>query len=439
MARTALLTPLKHRDFALLWAGMTVSLLGDGIYFVAIAWEVYALSDDPASLALVGLAWSLGMVAFLLVGGSVADRVDRRMQMVTADLVRLVAVAAMGLLTVTGAVAVWHLVALSLLFGIGEAFFSPAFSALIPQLVPRERLVQANALQQIVRPAAYRLAGPALGGVLVALVGAGTAFLIDAGTFVAAIACVALIRARPAGLHQSVRAVHGGVREGFGWARTQAWFWATLLMAALGIMLTVGPQEVLLPYIIRHEMHEPASAFGLVLAAGGVGGIGGGLVMGSRPLPARPLRFMYAWWALATVVIAGYAVATTIWQLAVLTFLFGLGIACGMVVWATLMQTRVPPEMLGRVSALDWVVSIGLSPVSFALTAPVVALAGTDATLLGGGLVGGAVTLLTYALVPGLRADDARASASSEGQQVREEPRVPHGRGVHADDLDALA
>ena len=439
MRRTTLLIPLKHRDFALLWAGMTVSLLGDGIYFVAIAWQVYALTDEPTALALVGLAWSLGMVGFLLLGGSVADRVDRRVQMIVADAVRLCAVAAMGVLTLTGAVEIWHLVALSLLFGIGEAFFSPAFSALIPQLVPREELLQANALQEVVRPAAFRLLGPALGGLLVALFGAGPALLIDAGTFVVAIGCVLAIRASPVVVTQSLADVHGGVREGLGWARTQPWFWATLLMAALGIMLTVGPSEVLLPYVIRHDLNETAGAFGLVLAAGGLGGIVGGLVMGRRALPRRPLRFMYGWWALSVTTIAGYALATAVWQLAALTFVFGVGIARGMVVWATLMQTRVPPSMLGRLSALDWAVSIGLSPVSFALTGPMAALAGVDATLLGGGLLGGAVTMGVYYLVPSLRADDERTAGSAQGDEVLQEPRVPHGALVHADDLDTVA
>lgn len=419
MAGPALLSPLKQRDFALLWAGMTVSLLGDGIYLVAIAWQVYDLTESPAALALVGFAWSLGMVAFLLLGGSVADRVDRRMQMVVADLVRLAAVAAMGVLAVTGAVEVWHLVALSLLFGVGEAFFSPAFSALIPQLVRAEDLVQANALQQVVRPATFRLVGPALGGVLVAAFGAGTAFLVDAGTFATAIGCVLAIRARPEAVDRALTRAHGGVREGLAWARREPWFWATLVMSALGIMLTLGPQEVLLPYVVRNELGARASAFGLILAAGGVGGIAGGLQMSRRGMPARPLRFMYVWWAIAVVVIAGYAFATAVWQLAALTFLFGIGIARGMVVWATLVQTRVPTAMLGRVSALDWTVSIGLSPVSFALTGPIAALAGADATLVGGGLLGAALTLGTYYVVPGLRADDARSAA--------QEPRDPRG------------
>ncbi len=438
MSVPTLLTPLKARDFALLWLGMTVSLLGDGVYFVAIAWQVYDLTDSPAALSLVGLAWSLGMVGFLLLGGSIADRVDRRVQMMAADGARLLAVAAMGVLAVTGVVEVWHLVALSLLFGVGEAFFSPAFNALIPQLVAPGLLVQANALEGVMRPAMFRLAGPAIGGVLVAAFGAGTAFLVDAGTFAIAIGCVLAIRARPEAVDQALARAHGGVREGLAWARREPWFWVTLTMVAVSIMLTVGPQDVLLPFVLRHDLEEPASAFGLVLAAGGVGGIVGGLVMSRIGVPRRPLRFMYAWWALAVLMIAGYAVATAPWQLAALTFVFGVGISFGNVVWATLMQTRVPPGMLGRVSALDWAVSIGLSPVSFALTGPIAALAGADTTLLVGGLAGAALTLGAYYVVPELRRDDARA-ASGQGGEVVEEAGVAHGGGVHADDLDALA
>lgn len=433
MPRIALLTPLRHRDFALLWAGMTISLLGDGILFVAIPWQIYDLTDAPTALSLYGLMWSLGMVGFLLVGGSFADRVDRRTLMVLADSIRGLVVLAMGLLAVTGTVEVWHLVVLALVYGIAEAFFSPAFTALIPQLLPQDALVQANALQEVLRPATYRLAGPALGGALVGFFGAGTAFLVDAGTFCVAIACITAIRARPA--VGSIAGEHGGIREGMAWAKGQPWFWATLIAASASILLTVGPQEVLLPYVIRHELGLGAGSFGLVLTAGGVGGIAGGLVMSQTGLPRRKLGFLYASWTIAVAMIAGYAVATAVWQLMALTFVFGVGIACGMVVWATLMQTRVPPEMMGRVTALDWVVSIGLSPVSFALTGPVAALAGADATLLVGGLGGALIMPVLYVGVAGLRSDDARSAQVGE---VVQEPRVGDRRAAPADDLDAL-
>ena len=141
-----LLRPLRERDFALLSAGMTISLLGDGIFVVAEAWQVYDLDNDPVALSLVGTAWTLGMVAFLLTGGVVTDRADRRRVLIAADLVRAVALVAMGVLSLTGAIAIWHLVVLSVLMGIGEAFFGPAFGAIVPEVVAAEQLVQANAL-----------------------------------------------------------------------------------------------------------------------------------------------------------------------------------------------------------------------------------------------------------------------------------------------------
>ncbi|CAA9475261.1 MAG: hypothetical protein AVDCRST_MAG13-764 [uncultured Solirubrobacteraceae bacterium] len=399
---------------------MVVSLLGDGIYFVAIAWQVYDLTESPAALSLVGLAWSLGMVGFLLLGGVAADRVERRRLMLTADAVRLVCVAAMGILAVTGAVEVWHLVALSLAYGTAEAFFSPAFSSTIPLLVPSHRLVQANALQEVMRPMAFRLAGPALGGVLVAAVGAGGAFLVDAATFAVALLCVGAIRTgtRVTGVGEGARP--GGVREGIAWGRREPWFWASLWAAALAILCTVGPIEVLLPYVVRNDLGAGAGAFGLVLAAGGVGGVAGGLLMGRRGLPARRLRALFALWTACMLAVAGYALTDAVWQLMALTFLYGLGVSCGMVIWATLMQTRVPPGMLGRVTSLDWLVSIGLSPVSFALVGPVAALAGTDATLVGAGVLGSLATAGIFLLVPALRADDAAARAPEDGRRLRE-------------------
>jgi len=166
-----LLRPLGERDFALLWTGMTVSLLGDGIYLVAIAWQVYDLENDPVALSLVGLAFTGGMVAFLLI----SDRVERRRVLIGADLVRAAVLLTIGALSLAGTLEVWHLVGLVALFGAGEAFFGPAFGALVPDVVATEHLVQANSLDQLVRQSSARLVGPALGGLIVALAGTGGA------------------------------------------------------------------------------------------------------------------------------------------------------------------------------------------------------------------------------------------------------------------------
>jgi MFS family permease len=182
-ARLRIFRPLAIRDFAFLWAGACVSLLGDGVYLVALAWQVYALSNAPTALSLVGVAWTLPLAIFLLFGGVLSDRMDRRRLLVAADVVRGLAVATIGVLSIADAIELWHLIALAAVFGTGEAFFGPAFSALVPQIVPRHLLVEANSLDQFLRPFAFNLAGPALGGLIVASLGAGEAFLLDAGSF----------------------------------------------------------------------------------------------------------------------------------------------------------------------------------------------------------------------------------------------------------------
>jgi len=177
-----ILRPLAIRDFALLWTGAAVSLLGDGVYIVAIAWQVYEISDTPTALSLIGVAWTLPMAAFLLVGGMVSDRVDRRRIMIATDLVRALAVAVIAVLSLTGVLELWHLFLLAIVFGTGDAFFGPAFNATVPQIVPQRMLVQANSLDQFIRPFMMALAGPAIGGLTVAALGAGAAFALDAGS-----------------------------------------------------------------------------------------------------------------------------------------------------------------------------------------------------------------------------------------------------------------
>jgi MFS family permease len=408
-----LLRPLRERDFALLWLGMTISLLGDGIFLVAQAWQVYDLDNDPVALSLVGTAWTVGMVAFLLTGGIVSDRAERRRVLIAADLLRAGALVGMGVLSVTGAVEIWHLVALSVLIGAGEAFFGPAFGALVPDVVATEYLVQANALDQLVRQAAARLLGPALGGAVVAVVGPGTAFLIDAATFALSAACIAALRVRS--LPQArARSARRELREGLRFVREQPWLWATLVSASTGLLFFLGPLEVLLPFIVRNDVGGGAGGYGAVLACAGVGSILVSLWLGQRGVPRRYLTFMYAAWTVGTLPLLGYAYGTALWQLGLLSFVYGTCITAGMVVWGTLMSTRVPPELRGRVHSLDWFVSIALTPVSFAATGPVSAWLGIDATMWLAALVPAVICIALY-VAAGLRRDEERYAGAVSG------------------------
>ncbi len=414
-SRSGLLAPLRRRDFRLLWSGQAASLLGDGVFTVAMAWQVYALSNAPTALSVVGIAMTVPTIVLLLVGGVVTDRVDRRRVLIGADVVRGLTVAALAVLALTGALELWQMIVLVAVYGAGSAFFSPAFEAIVPDLLPATELAQANALDQVVRPIAFRLIGPALGGWLIASLGSGTAFALDAATFAASTLAVALVRPRP-------RAVAGepllrDLRQGLAFVRAQVWLWGTLASAAVAYLVFMGPAEVLLPYLVKNGLHGSAGDLGLVLAGGGVGAVAAAIATGLRGYPRRPMTMIYVVWTLATLALAGYGLAHAAWQLVLACLVFNALETAGTVVWATTKQRRVPGALLGRVSSLDWLISIGLLPLSLALTGPVSAALGVRATLVGAGVVGAAVTLAALFL-PGMREGEGATAAGNEAAPV---------------------
>jgi DHA3 family tetracycline resistance protein-like MFS transporter len=423
-ARVGMLAPLRERDFRLLWSGMCVSLLGDGAFLVALAWQVYALSDTATAMSLVGIAMTVPTIVFLLIGGVASDRLDRRRVMLAADVVRCAAVGLLAVLSLTGALELWHIVALVVFYGAGAAFFAPAFDAIVPELLPPERLGQANALDQVVRPIALRLAGPALGGVVVGAFGPGTAFALDAATFLVSAAALLAMRPRAARAVTGDVSLRGDLREGWRFVRRRSWLWATFGSAAIAYLLFMGPVEVLLPLLVKDELQGTATELGLVFAAGGLGSVACAVALGQGGLPRRDITFMYVVWTLATLAVAGYGLSAAVWQLMLACMVFNGFETAGTIVWATAKQRHVPAAMLGRVSSLDWLISIGLLPLSFALTGPVSAAVGVRATLVGAGVLGAAVTFAALFIrgvrsVEGVRpADHAPAGGSLREAQA---------------------
>jgi hypothetical protein len=419
-----ILRPLSIRDFALLWTGLTVSLLGDGIYLVAIAWQVYDLSNSPTALSIVGLAWTLPMVLFILIGGVLSDRFDRRSILIAADVLRFFAIAAIGVLSLTGTVQLWHLVALVAVYGVGEALFGPAFGAIVPDLVPRDMLLEANSLDQFVRPMAWRLVGPALGGFLIHVFDVGTAFLIDASTFAVSAICLMLMRAMPRPIDpRADRTMWGEIAEGFRFVRSQTWLWATLGAASVSLLFFWGPFEVLLPFIVRNKLDGGPDDLGLVFAFGGAGSVIAAGAMAQRGLPRKHVFFMYSCWAIAVALVGTYALASTLEQAMVISVLEAGIASAGLVVWGTMMHRLVPAELQGRVHSADWLLSIGLVPLSFALTGPIAGAVGAEATLLGAGLLGSIATI-AFMFVPGLyktqRDGSLHSEAVDEGNEMVE-------------------
>jgi len=405
LSRVRPLAPLRRREFRLLWGGMCISLMGDGAFLVAMAWQVYALSGAPTAMSFVGIAMTVPTIVLLLFGGVVSDRFDRRNIMLAADAVRGLVVAALAALSLTGALALWHIVGLVALYGAAQAFFDPAFDAIVPDVLPAEQLAQANALDQVVRPLALRLAGPALGGMLVDGVGGGGAFALDALSFACSAAALLIMGPPPrrAALTVERPSLLADLAEGWRFIRRHTWLWGTFACAAVAYLLFLGPAEVLLPFLVKEEMGGSATQLGLVLGAGGVGSVGCALVLGQRGLPRRDVTLMYLAWTAATLAVAGYALAGAVWQLMLASLAFNALETAGTIVWATVKQREVPPALLGRVSSLDWLISIGLLPLSFALTGPVSAVLGVRTTLVAAGILGGVITFAGL-LLPGMRA-----------------------------------
>jgi DHA3 family tetracycline resistance protein-like MFS transporter len=401
-SRTGLLAPLRDPNFRKLWGAMCVSLLGDGAFLVALAWQVYALTDQPAAMSLVGIAMTVPTIVFLLIGGVASDRFDRRRLMVAADLGRALAAGLLGILALTGALELWHIVLLAVVYGTAAAFFAPAFDAIVPELLPSDRLAQANALDQLARPLVLRMAGPALGGVLIAVAGSGAVFLLDGASFLVSAGALLMLRMPPRAAPVEGGSATRDLLEGWRYVRRRAWLWATFASAAIAYLCFMGPVEVLVPLLVKHELGGSAADLGLVFAAGGLGSVGCAIVMGRRGLPRRFITFMYVVWTAATLAVAGYGLSTTLWQLMAASLAFNALETAGTIVWATVKQRYVPGRMLGRVSSLDWLISIGLLPLSFALTGPVAAAIGARGTLVAGGLIGATATLAALC-VPRMR------------------------------------
>jgi len=431
---------LANRDFRLLFAGRSASLLGDGAFLVALAWQAYTISNAPTALALLGIAMTVPLIALLLFGGVVSDRHSRRRVMLLADLMRAVLLALLAALAISGTLHLWQMMVIVALYGGAQAFFDPASDAILPELLPEWQLGQANALEQVVRPLALRLAGPAVGGVLVGVLGPGSAFLADGATFLVSAATLwSMSAARRPAARASARgharrgpdednrhadrqhagrrwalASSGELREGWVYVRRHVWLWGTFASAGIAYLLFMGPAEVLLPFMVKHVLGGSGVQLGLVLGAGGLGSVACALVMARSGFPSRGMTFIYAVWALATLAVAGYGLASAIWQLMLASLAFNLLETAGTIVWATIKQRHVPGHMLGRVSSLDWLISIGLLPVSFALTAPLSAAFGVRATLIGAGLAGAAATLGGL-LLPGMRTVDHTLAPTGRG------------------------
>ena len=403
----AAMRPLRHRDFRLLWAGLAVSLAGSGLWLVALAWQVISLGGGPAQLSLVTALYSVGLLGFVLVGGVAADRLPQRLVMLAADLVRAVVLLALGLLSLSGNLEIWHLAVGGLLIGAGESFFIPSYTAIMPRLLPEHELLAANGLEGTLRPLAQQAAGPALGGFAVAAFSPGAAILAGGLTYLFSAGCLLAMSVRAAKVREKpsspgVASVLADLGEGFAYVRRTSWLWASLLFTLALMFFIMGPLEVLLPFAISGNLGGGADGYGLALAAFGVGGAVGALAISSGQLPRRYLTVMLLMWGFGCLPFAAIGFADALWVVCGALFAVGAAMSVGMVIWGTLLQRRVPDGLRGRVSSLDFFVPLTLMPVSMAIAGPAGAAFGLTAVFLVAGI---APALLAVLAILGPRLD----------------------------------
>ncbi|HET7045095.1 MAG TPA: MFS transporter [Gaiellaceae bacterium] len=407
LRRPAIFEPLAVRDFGLLWAGDSVSLVGDGVFTVAIAWQVYALSNAPTALAIVGVARVVPMVGFVLFSGALADRLDRRRLLIVGAALPGAAVAVLAALALSGGLQLWQIWAISAVVGLGRAISGPAAGAIVPELVPAHLLVRANSLEQLMRPLAMTLVGPALGGVLIAAVGTGSAFAFDAASFGVGVLALSAIRPRPRVRDGEPSSLYADLREGFAFVRRHTWIWGTLGVATVWVLVIVGPFEVLVPFMLKNELGAGPHEFGLVYAAGGIGAIVAALGMGNLGLPRRNVTVMLLGWGIGCAAVIGIGLASSSWQAGVAMGVSESLFTVGEIIWITLLQALVPGELLGRVRSIDWLLSVGLLPVGYALTGPVAAAFGARETLVAAGALSTLLVVATL-LLPRMREPEGR-------------------------------
>lgn len=368
---------LRLRDFRLLLGAQAVSVLGDRMVAIALAFAVIELGGSASEIGIVLAVRTLPMIGTLLIGGVVADRVSRRAVMVAADLARLLSQGAIGVLLLAGSAEAWMLAVLSGLTGAATGFFNPASTGLLPSIVPPERLQEANGVRATALSGG-EIAGPAVAGVLIAAFGPGWALTLDALTFAASALLLLGLRIPEREERSSPSTFIADLREGWGMFRSLTWVW-TFVLAASASNLVWGAWTTLGPVIAERDLGG-AAAWGTVLGAMGIGALVGGLIA-VRVRSRRPLVLASLIYALFAIPFAFLAAGAPVALLAVGSLFAGIAMMLGNSVWEATLMRHVPREALSRVSAYDWFGSIAFQPLGLVIWGPIAALIGISASL----------------------------------------------------------
>jgi MFS family permease len=396
--------PLREPGpFRLLFAGQALSVLGDRIAPIALAFAVLGLGS-ATDLGIVLAAGGVPFALFSVLGGVVSDRIGRRRVMIASDVVRTLSEGAMAALLISGSAQIWMLAVLSFVYGCAAALFMPALMGIIPQTISgSDRLKEANAVIALARSVAS-IAGPTLAGVIIVATGPGEAIALDAATFAVSTLCLMALRP-PAVEAIEEDAGHGGFVEELraGWHEVRVRPWLSWGLGAMGAyhVFVLPAAFVLGPVLALREL-DGASSWAAIVACWGVGTVIGNVL--ALRLPARR-PVLVAAMALVLASLQGAVIGSGLGTagIAALQLMTGIGVSLFFTLWDFSIQDQVPPGAVSRVSSYDFTVSMGLYPVGMALAGPIALWLGLHTTLVAMSAIGVASALLWLAQ-PSVRA-----------------------------------
>lgn len=360
---------LRQRDFRLLYVGQTSSVIGDAIVPIALAFAVLELTDSASMLGIVLAARVLPTVALLLLGGVLADRVGRRSLMLVCDVTRFASQTLLGVLLLTGHASITTMIVLQLVAGTAAAFFQPAATGLLAEVVRPGDLQRANGMMGLSENTAWTL-GPAIGGLLVALISPGAALVADGLTFAVSGVVLFLLRLPPQqrGQEGPAPSMVRELREGWQEFKSRTWLWTLVAWCASFHLLVLPAWQVFGPAISKSELGG-APAWAVITTCSGLGSILGG-VIALRLRPRYILRASFVPLGLYGLQLLALAFAVPVPVIAVAALISNIGLSMFNVFSLTAMQQNVPLAALSRVSSYEWLGSIGLLPVGQALIGP---------------------------------------------------------------------
>ncbi len=393
---------LRHRNYRLFFSGQSISLIGTWLTRIATSWLIYRLTGSALLLGVLGFAGQIPTFILSPVAGVLVDRWDRHRVLVVTQVLAMVQSGVLAALALGGVIQVWHVVALSVVQGITNAFDMPARQALVVEMVEdRADLPNAIALNSSMVNAA-RLLGPSIAGVLIAGVGEGYCFLIDSVSYIAVIASLLMMRLPRRIVAPPTSRVLADFQEGFRYAAESKAIRSVLLLLAL-VSLMGTPYTVLLPVIAREVLGGSASTLGLLTAASGLGALGGAVYLASRQTVLGLGRVIFLSTAVFGAGLVAFSRAHALWLSLPLMFLTGGGMMLQMASSNTILQTIVDEDKRGRVMSLFAMAFFGTVPFGSLIAGVLATRLGAETTILVGGVACFLASLVFLRQLPEIR------------------------------------